>query len=460
MNLDHSNMTFHALSFFSTKRAEDEPWLMDGSYYLPPDYQFMVVPGSVIIYGSEGAGKTALSFALEKYARSLNYIIVRWKPRLINNKIEQGSKVAFHHLEDILSLCGSAIIEFVFEQTESFLSAPIHVQEYLIWFLRSFSREEIQDVQDDTRFTKIINELLTDDFRDSFEESPIIGMEIVYELTAVLKEINIPGVWVLVDGLESLCASSPKLLSNNLEIFLSTLEFFEEPSFSYKFTLPLDLETNLMSTSAVMRHRIDGRYSLVWESNHLRSMMETRLSIAIGAEIDFEEIYDAVQLTDWLTACAGYTPRSWLNYFRPIVAKYWENLSSNVNRRLKNDEWIAARERSAPYITFDDTNGTVTIGQGEPRSLSPEVLAIFKYLLTNQGKVCTKGEIYKHAYLPYISSTEERDKDTFILPEDYEDLINTAIYRLRNAIEPIPKYPVFITTIRNQGIKLNTIAFR
>jgi DNA-binding winged helix-turn-helix (wHTH) protein len=272
--------------------------------------------------------------------------------------------------------------------------------------------------------------------------------------------MDMKGVWVMVDGLERLWSRKPDLLGDNLEVFLSTMELFEEPSFCYKLTLPLELESRLMTASSVTTNRVDGGHKLVWEPKHLRLMMEKRISLMVGEKIQFDDIYNPAQLTDWLHGCAGSTPRGWAEYLRPIISAYWENLSNGIRRKLKKEEWITARKRLAPYLNFDEATGTVTIGKGNPRTLSPEVLAIFMYLYRNQDRVCTKREIYQNAYLPHATSGDPVTSQEILLPTDYEDLINTAIHRLRAVIEPVPKFPVFLTTVRNQGVRFNSIAFR
>ena len=158
------------------------------------------------------------------------------------------------------------------------------------------------------------------------------------------------------------------------------------------------------------------------------------------------------------------TPRGWLEYFRPIFSAYWDVFSNGKPRKLTKTEWINARKRSSLHLKFNSETNQVRVGMGAARILSPEVGAIFSYLYKNQGRYCTKKELYYKAYVPFVVP-EDKVKEVgeqFALAKEYDDLINTVIYRLRQAVEPNPKdkEPVFVTTKRDVGIRLSTQAFQ
>ena len=91
--------------------------------------------------------------------------------------------------------------------------------------------------------------------------------------------------------------------------------------------------------------------------------------------------------------------------------------------------------------------------------LSQEELAIFSYL-HKEARYCSKHEIYNKVYLPFNTKGQGRElgpQDD--LKKEFEDLLNSAIHRLRKSIEPLPKDPVFLTMKKNQGYRLSLEAF-
>jgi DNA-binding response OmpR family regulator len=188
------------------------------------------------------------------------------------------------------------------------------------------------------------------------------------------------------------------------------------------------------------------------------------LSIALGENVSLDSIYNADEVRSWLITCGGSTPRGWLEYLRPIVSTYWDVVSSGKTRKLTKSEWTHARGRSSLYLKFDPETNQVRVGMGLAKALSPEVGAVFSYLYENQGRFCTKKELYYKAYVPFAVPQDKVKEvgDQVAFPKEYDDLINTVIYRLRQAIEPNPKdkEPVFVTTKRDVGIRLSIQAFQ
>ena len=154
------------------------------------------------------------------------------------------------------------------------------------------------------------------------------------------------------------------------------------------------------------------------------------------------------------------SPRGWIEFFRPIFATVWENYASDGIRRLEKDEWIAARKRSSLQLKFYPDSSRVVVGMNSPRTLSQEELAIFSYLHENEGRYCSKRDIYNKAYLPFNTKGQNKEIDSQDeLTKEFDDLVNTAIHRLRKSIEPLPKDPVFLTMKKNLGYRLSLQAF-
>jgi DNA-binding winged helix-turn-helix (wHTH) protein len=289
---------------------------------------------------------------------------------------------------------------------------------------------------------------------------------ITIELTKSLKHIGfLGGLWVMVDRLDLNSEARKQAATNILQSILSTLSFFEIPDFHLKMFLPLELEDDLGETTALKKERAT-ETRIAWDTKRLQFMIEKRLRFALDdKQIRTDQIYPANQLLPWMEGCGGLSPRGWLEYFRPIFATFWEIYDSEGLSRLEKrewilaeEEWIAARKRSSLRLRFKPDASQITVGMNSPRTLSQEELALFSYLHKNEGRYCSKRDIYNKAYLPFATQGEGGDTtsdDVF----QYEDLINTAISRLRKAFEPLPKNPVFLITKKDRGYRLSLQAF-
>lgn len=435
----------------STKNAEVEPWLIPYAFVPPPEFEFFKGLNSSIIYAKPGTGKTAVSQALAEYAfNQLKCLPVRWAPDLMRNLQSPSTDLAMAQLSDILSACAHEILR-VLPETPKKQAKGDKGSGFIPEFLHQFAPKEDQ---------KLLEKLPSGlkPFLMSRDVHPVM---VATELINNMASVGFPGgIWIMVDGLSWNSETQKQAVVNGMRSVLSTLSFFEIPGFHFKMVLPMELEREFTEIPAKVKERVMiSRIS--WEQKHLRMMIEKRLQLALGENgIQADQIYTADELFGWLEACSGLSPRGWLEYFRPIFATVWEIYSSEGLRKLSKDEWVTARKRSSLQLRFYPDSNQIVIGVNSPRTLSQEEMAIFSYLYENEGRYCSKRELYNKAYLPFNSKGQGREigpQDD--LPKEYDDLVNTAIHRLRKSIEPLPKEPVFITMKKNLGYRLSVQAF-
>jgi DNA-binding response OmpR family regulator len=441
-----------------TKTAEAEkPWLVQHAFVPPPDFDFFKGLHSNIIYAKPGAGKTTLRFALEEHARrQLEVLPVCWTPDLSDSPQPAGTDLANAQFRSILSTCACQIMEELpgdFKKRARDAAKFGFLLDFLHRFLPSDDKALLAQKVPPSK-TRLTN-----------QNTPL--HVIAVELVKSLKHIGFPGgLWVMVDRLDLNSKERKQATVDILKSILSTLSFFEIPGFHLKMFLPLELEGELGETTAITKERAaEARIS--WDPKQLRAMIEARLRLALDDErIRAEQIYPDDQLFPWLEGCGGLSPRGWLEYFRPIFATLWETYTSEGLSRLEKQkwmlddkEWTAARKRSSLRLRFRPEESQITVGMNSPRTLSQEELALFSYLHRNEGRYCSKRDIYNKAYLPFVTRGQAGDTtsdDVF----RYEDLINTAISRLRKTFEPLPKDPVFLITKKDRGYRLSLQAFR
>jgi DNA-binding winged helix-turn-helix (wHTH) protein len=446
------------LSIFMTKTAEAEmPWLVQHAFVPPPDFEFFKGPHSNVIYAKPGAGKTTLMFALEEYARhELEYLPVRWTPDLTGTPQPASTELAKSQFASILSACACQIAEELPSDFKKRAKDDVKFR-FLIDFLHHFLPQENKAL--------LVQKIPPLKVRITDQNTPI--NVIAVELAKSLKHIGFPdGLWVMVDRLDLNSEARKQAATSILQSILSSLSFFEIPNFHLKMFLPLELEGDLGETTAITKERAT-ETRIAWDTKQLRTVIEKRLCYALGDEqIQADQVYPVAQLFPWLEGCGGLSPRGWLEYFRPIFATLWEIYNAEGLSRLEKrtwildgKEWTAARKRSSLRLRFKPETSQISVGMNSPHTLSQEELALFSYLHKNEGRYCSKREIYNKAYLPFVTQGEigATTSDDVV---QYEDLINTAISRLRKTLEPLPKDPVFLITKKDRGYRLSLQAFR
>lgn len=455
------------LPVFSTKKAESESWLFQHAFVSPPDFEFLKGDHSVILFGESGAGKTASCLALEQYGfGTSSRLIVHWRPQASEEIIEMSTALAMAQLKDILIACARTFSDKLSDNFSLILKASPATQEYLVWFLKYFiGADNLLDIIPASISKKDKEQLqaLADRFSSDLLGDQPDMMIAATEFTKSMKNIGFSMIWIMVDGVAWFTENQRTNAVNSLRSILSTLKFFEIPYLCYKMALPSEFEADLVNAIGITRDRAMV-FRIAWDRRYLKNILEKRLTLAVGESISFEHIYDVEEICSWLEACGGLSPRGWLEYFRPVFSTYWDVISNGKPRKLNKAEWVGARKRSSLHLKFDPEMNQVRVGMGEAKVLSPEVGAIFSYLHKNQGRYCTKKELYYKAYVPFIAP-EDKVKEVgeqLALAKEYDDLINTVIYRIRQAVEPNPKdkEPVFVTTKRDVGIRLSTQAFQ
>lgn len=439
------------LSIFMTKTAEAEPWLVQHAFVPPSEFEFFKGLHSNIIYARSGTGKTAIRCALAEYARNeLKCLPVKWTPDLTANSQSPSTELALAQFSTVLTACAHEILVTLPKDFKKRAKDNRNV-DFMVEFLHHFAHKEDQELLEN--LLPVSKSFLIG--RDTKLES------IATELIKSMKHVDLPGgIWVLVDGLNWNSEAQKETAINLLQSVLSTLQLFEISGFYFKMFFPMELERELVETSAIKKERATPS-RISWGSKQLRVVIEKRLRLALGDEqIQVEQIHPADELFKWLEECGGMSPRGWLEYFRPIFATVWENYLSEGLHKLTEDEWVTARKRSSLQLKFSPASSEVAIGMNSPRMLSQEELAIFSYLHQNEGRYCSKRELYNKAYLPFNTKGQGRELGpNDELTKEYDDLVNTAINRLRKKIEPLPKDPVFLTMKKNIGYRLSLQAF-
>jgi DNA-binding winged helix-turn-helix (wHTH) protein len=478
------------LSAFESLRAENEPWLADRAYIPPPDFELMAGGRSIVVYGQPGSGKTALSRALEHRAQSSmsTRLVVRWRPSLPADVSLTGTPAARAQLDQVMNACAMALLESLVSFSSVYIQAPDWAQQTLAWFIQCYTSDNL-DVQIAPLFGKVDNagQVLLHKWTTRPTNNILAAdapVEIVIaRLVEALSTIGISGIWVMADGAERLAEEEPERLAAALKAFLSNLAYFEQSPFFYKLTLPLSLEPKLRDASSVVRRRVFV-HQLQWVPELLTQIVVRRIASAIGADnLDLIDLYAPENkksktkpkfhpIQSWLTNGGGDIPLDWLHFATPLAIAHLELRNQGQIRPLTREEWVAVRNRMPLRLVLDDS-GQIRVSKRVIGRLPPTEQSVLRYLMKHEGQICSKEDLYKKAYLASGDSVEKDGTDHAKQISEppalkqrmgargvgYSDILDTVLWRLREAIEPDMDDPVFIQTYRGQGIMLQPRPF-
>jgi DNA-binding winged helix-turn-helix (wHTH) protein len=429
------------LAAFDALRAEDEAWL--AACFVPPtDFPLIAGARSTIVYGEEGAGKTTAYQMLLRHLRPADHpperLTVEWSPPLLDPAAPVKSSTAQVVAEHVLSACVHELLRHIMRWPERVVAAPHDVKSTLAWFVRNYGKTAGEELQSD---------ILPPATHDEFLDHASIPRQ-VSELIKALRTIGLSGAWILAAPDDSYEWENirPGLLA-----LTSSLNLLDHPQFVYKFVLSVAQKSDLWEASGIERRRLD-LIPLRWLTAELIAIVERHLAVATGGQVgSLAQLCDDESLGDWLARTGGSTPRGWLVEVRPLVAHYFAR-----ERPLLAREWKDIRRQRPPRFAADFETGRIIVGHREVENIGAGELAVLEYLYQHRDRVCTRDELFHKAYLPSTNPAAEK-VSVRELPSEYAGTLDNALWRLRGAIEPDPKDPIYVVTRRGQGVRLENV---
>jgi hypothetical protein len=447
---------------FLALRAEEEPWLPE-CFVPPPNFDRISDPRrSVVLFGDPGSGKTAVHRMLETISLGTDgkpfRLLVHWKPALPISVAEAGLDWVKAMVGHILDACADALIHHLACYPQDYQKAPPWAQARFVWFIHRYTRGNPMLrwgplVEGDSPGAPLVRQILSGPVDDIlYADAP--PEYVISELVSALKALEMDGIWILTDGLEGWAEMAFDRLCAGLKAFLSTLSLFDPFGLIYKICLPSELEPALSHAGGLARarRRVEGIH-IRWDSPTLRRLVERRLSLAFGREpFPLEELCTAAGLPEWLEKVGGTSPREWLDQVAGLVEYY---TTHSRNRPIDEDIWKRLRLQRPPRLYLDDERRRVIVGGRcvNLEDLPAKAYEMLRYLYQRSGAVVTKAELYFRIYRGLDRIPRPGDKE-YEAPKEYTGLIDTNLWRLRQAIEPDPSAPVLLVTRRGHGVVL------
>jgi DNA-binding winged helix-turn-helix (wHTH) protein len=153
-------------------------------------------------------------------------------------------------------------------------------------------------------------------------------------------------------------------------------------------------------------------------------------------------------LLDWLSRCGGELPRGWVGAVRPFLDAYIQ--AGRIP--LSVEECAAIQERNPPRLYINPDTGEILVGHRPVAELTEGLDAVLHHLYRQRGRVCSRRDLY----LTYMDALyPDRERKSVLTASDYGGVMDTVIYRLRQAVEPDPHNPVHIVTVKRRGVRLD-----
>jgi len=206
--------------------------------------------------------------------------------------------------------------------------------------------------------------------------------------------------------------------------------------------------------SGFERRRISS-LRLKLELSDLQRIVNKRLQLVTGiSDFHLGRLYPENEIMTWLQAVGGSSPRVWLDQVYPLINHY---LARGLDRMLTQMEWDTLRKEHPPQFFYFPDRRQLFVG-GQEKSLDivpPNVLNMLAYLWDHSNLIISREELYFLGFKSGLQSIPKPGDNDYESPQDYRGSLDTAVWRLRHAIEPDPKFPVLIESKRGHGFLLH-----
>jgi len=439
--------TIHDL--FAALQAETEESWLNQVFVSPSQRADFIQSRSTAIIGSSGSGKTALRLMLLEQSFA-DRLVVRWLPALPH---DTGQQTTTTLVNDLLQTIARELIKALGREPSRFDTAEDWAQEELatiIYMLfdktaginRLVGRLSSGLAQ---RGRELVAQLLLPS-QPPETYSDTRPQQLIEDLVVSLPQVGYTRVWVVVDGLERLEAQE-EIGRHAVESLCAVLSLFELPGLSFKILVPDSFVVVVRQSRSFHRRRLVIA-QLQWSEGELMQLVERRLAILLGrSEARVEEIAPVDALLEQLRIHEP-TPRAWIEAFRPFVEAFFLHGAAVP---LTAETFTLLIRPTTPQLRI--SGDQILINGRDVSPISPQSRQILDYLFARRGLTCTRAEIY-YCALRGKPTALKKGEIGYEDPARWRSTVDTALNRLREAIEPNPKQPVLLITKRGEGIML------
>ncbi len=291
---------------------------------------------------------------------------------------------------------------------------------------------------------------LTDSTVDKLDPTRMSAADLLGVLAELAHSAGMQAVYVLVDRTDEPhpLAARPDLVADMLAPLIGELPLMECPRVSFKFFLPDEVARRLAEQAGVRLDRVLFR-ELKWETRYLYDLLSSRITafsngrISALGEICDSDLAPVIDL-EIVNQALG-VPRNLLRLAEDLIVVHCERAGEAL--LLAHSDWREALHRfhglsgrpvfkapAHPPLRLEKATHMVYVGvQGV--SLPESQFTLLWYLAKQHGRIAPNHVLWQVA--------------------GSSDALRTAVRRIRQTIEADSKNPVYLVTVRGQGLRLD-----
>ncbi len=267
-------------------------------------------------------------------------------------------------------------------------------------------------------------------------------------LLAVSRALGYESLWLVFDLPTGSPAGELSPLLRGLKRLASVLQWFDLPGWVFRFLVPEEMAVEFGETMAVLRRRMEVAL-LTWTPEKVQHLVERRLAWATeGRWTSVRDVVADEAFLAWLRQYGQGNPRAWLSLLWPFLQERLRR-----KRALREEEWRALARRYPPPLYLDLRRRRVWLGARPVDLNREEAWRLLAYLYEKRGQYCSREELYYLA-LEARERVPSRDDAQWAPLSTWRGRLDTALYRLRQALEPDPRQPLYIVARRGRGVML------
>jgi len=285
--------------------------------------------------------------------------------------------------------------------------------------------------------------------KHSLSRSPASLFSSLIEIT---QSTGVRSLYILVDQLEetSLLAGETERITTLLSPLVGELSLIEAPGVAFKFFIPHEVALQLMKRPNIRTDRV--LFSeLLWDEEMLHQLLRQRLiSFSNGAIEDFGQLCEPdlarIIETEMIHLALG-TPRRLLRIAETLVLTHCQQFGASF--LLTRRGWLAAKER------YSTETGMVA----QSALLQPPLVLYLQTQVLHMGDRRITLSDTQYALLSFLAQYPGQtvSNSRLMNAAGSHDALRKSVQRIRQLIEPNPQQPVYLVTVRGEGLRLNNI---
>jgi len=492
---------------FGIYQAELEERLAD--YFIPTVYYDEIkgtadAPRTMVVFAARGHGKSAHRIMVARSCRPaalhgdiLAAPYIDFGPLPAQMAEDPKSVRLSQHLTLILHSCAKAFVETLIQDPDLVAtlgpewlsrlkwlcvqqpSMPVLTPSMVLTHLRELARDslnldwgEFQRAWHAGRLGELLRGqavlehpaarfliTLADTRPEAIDIGRLSAARLLNLFTDLVRQIGLKAVYILVDRVDEVppMADDPAIAADFVEPLLANLPLMECPGAAFRFFLPLEIQSALAEKTTIRYDRLLFR-QIVWDESSLIELLRQRLIAFSGGKVealsdlcDEAEVRRGWRVDQDVVQHAQGSPRNLLRLGELLLWAHARQPEGGLS--LTRADWESAlsefyglpvsvrmRPPLHPPLRLDKKSQVVWVGTQKVK-LQDAPFYLLSYLYDRAGRIISNYELMIEVGLSY-------------------DNLRQQVRRIRQAIEPNPKHPVYLVSIRGRGLRLDNVVKR